>query len=85
MMIMPKTDRSEDAESGLEEDEKNPPGRPKVLPPDLDKRYQIRCASRDFELWEKHRKKIGFPNLSAWLRKLANDALPANVRRRTGP
>lgn len=60
--------------------DKKPPGRPKVLPPELNKRHQLRCAERDFEMWEKYSKKIGFPNVSAWLRKVANDALPSNLR-----
>jgi len=60
--------------------EKKPPGRPKVLPPELDKRHQLRCASKDFEAWEEYSKEIGFPNVSAWLRKVANDALPKRLR-----
>jgi len=60
---------------------KNPPGRPKVLPPDLDKRHQLRCSSKDFELWERYAEQLGFPNVSAWIRKAANDALPKEMRK----
>lgn len=55
---------------------KKPPGRPKVLSPELDKRHQLRCATKDFDAWEKYSREIGFPNVSAWLRKVANEALP---------
>lgn len=79
---MPETKRILDDEE--DDGAKNPPGRPKVLPPDLDKRHQLRCSSKDFELWEKYRKQLGFPNVSAWLRKVANDAIPPKMRRRTG-
>jgi hypothetical protein len=61
---------------------KKTPGRPKILPPELDKRHQLRCASKDFDLWEEYSKTIGFPNVSAWLRKVANAALPPELRRR---
>lgn len=56
---------------------KNPPGRPKTLPPDLDKRHQLRCSSREFKVWVKKAKASGFPNVSAWIRKAANDAVQA--------
>lgn len=77
---MPEKKRKPDDE----DDAKKPPGRPKVLPPDLDKRHQFRCSSRDFELWEQFAKEVGFPNVSAWLRMVANAALPAKLRRRAG-
>jgi len=69
--------KKEDEDGG---EEKRSPGRPRVLPPELDKRHQLRCASNDFELWVEHSKKLGFPSVSAWLRKVANDALPRSSR-----
>lgn len=56
-------------------EEKKPIGRPKVLPPELDTRKQIRCASVDFAKWEERAFEMGFPDVSAWIRKVANDAL----------
>lgn len=63
-----------------DEDDKKPPGRPRSLPPELDKRHQLRCSSRDFEAWETYAQELGFPNVSAWIRKAANDALPKRLR-----
>lgn len=68
---MPKNKR--DPKPELAED-KNPPGRPKVLPPELDMRHQLRCSSRGFETWQAAAEEAGFPNVSAWIRKVANDA-----------
>jgi hypothetical protein len=79
---MPEKKRKPDDEDDA--DAKKPPGRPKVLPPDLNKRHQLRCSSRDFDLWEEYSRSIGFPNVSAWIRKVVNDALPIKQRRRVG-
>lgn len=64
----------------IDEDDKKPPGRPRSLSPELDKRHQLRCSSRDFEVWETYARELGFPNVSAWIRKCANDALPKRLR-----
>lgn len=64
--------------------DKNPPGRPKVLPPHLDKRHQLRCSSSEFEEWVEESSKQGFPNVSAWIRRAANAALPKRARRGGG-
>lgn len=77
--MKPKKNRKPGDDNG--EGGKKPPGRPRTLSPDLDKRHQLRCASGDFDAWEAHSKAIGFPNVSAWLRKVANDALPALPKR----
>lgn len=71
---MPKKKRDHE-EDGGESGEKRRPGRPTVLPPELDKRHQLRCASKDFDAWVSHAKRLGFPNVSAWIRKVANDAM----------
>lgn len=63
-------------------EDKNPPGRPKVLPPELDMRHQLRCSSRDFETWQEVATVAGFPNVSAWIRKAANDAARVATRGR---
>lgn len=81
---MPQKKRKPDDDGG-DGGAKKPPGRPKVLPPELDKRHQLRCSSRDFEAWETHSQEIGFPNVSAWLRKVANDALARAKRLRAVP
>jgi hypothetical protein len=70
------------AEPAGDDESKNPPGRPRQLAPDLDKRHQLRCSSRDFEAWERHAvETLRFPNVSAWIRKVANDALPRSARK----
>lgn len=79
MVTMP--DKNREPDDSDDDTEKNPPGRPRTLSPELDKRHQLRCSTRDFDAWEKHAAKIGFPNVSAWLRKVANDALPARLRK----
>ena len=61
-------------------DKKRKPGRPVTLPKELDKRYQIRCASSDVAAWEQRAMELGFPSASAWIRKIANDALKQPVR-----
>lgn len=68
--------------NGDSDDAKKPPGRPRVLAPELDKRHQLRCATRDFDLWEAHSKQVGHPNVSSWLRMVANRALPSELRKR---
>jgi hypothetical protein len=78
---MVNTKRKPDDDGG-EGGAKKPPGRPKVLPPDLDKRHQLRCSSKDFEMWERYSNQLGFPNVSAWIRKTVNDALPTEMRKR---
>jgi hypothetical protein len=65
------------------DDDKKAPGRPKVLPPHLDKRHQLRCSSVNFALWRAHARTLGFPNVSAWIRKVADDALPSKMRTST--
>lgn len=60
--------------------EKRKPGRPKVLPPDLDDRLMVRCSGRDKEVWEAHARKLGFNGIGQWLRKLANDSLAKQAR-----
>lgn len=78
MTMAKKREPDEEGDGG---DVKNPPGRPRVLPPDLDKRHQLRCSSKAFQLWEQYAKQEGFPNVSAWIRKVANDALPEKMRK----
>jgi predicted DNA binding CopG/RHH family protein len=77
MSAMPEKKRKTEDTNG---EEKKHPGRPKTLSPDLDKRHQLRCASKDFEAWKARATKLGFPNVSAWLRKCANDALKQPAR-----
>ncbi len=55
-------------------------GRPRTLPASLDKRKQIRCATRDFEAWVERSRSVGFPDVSAWIRKVCNDALKQPAR-----
>lgn len=55
-------------------------GRPKVLPPELNTRYQIRCSDKDVEAWEKRATQLGYPGASSWIRKVLNDALKQPVR-----
>jgi hypothetical protein len=73
---MPEKKRKPDGDGG----EKKSPGRPRTLPPELDKRHQLRCATKDFDAWRKESGREGFPNVSAWLRKVANDALKQSTR-----
>lgn len=75
MSMLDKKRRTDDSDVD-DVDAKKPPGRPKVLPPDLDKRHQLRCSSKDFGAWRLQATKLGFPNVSAWIRKVVNDALP---------
>lgn len=72
--------KSKHDETDGDGDQKKPPGRPKVLPPDLDKRHQLRCSTADFGKWVAYATKLGFPNVSAWLRKVANDAVASAKR-----
>lgn len=74
---MPVKRKLNDRDEGGEEKR---PGRPRTLSPDLDKRHQLRCASRDFDAWSKRADRLGFPNVSSWLRKVANDALKRAAR-----
>lgn len=55
-------------------------GRPKVLPPELSKRYQIRCSPKDVEAWESRAAQLGYPGASSWIRKVLNDALKQPAR-----
>lgn len=50
-------------------------GRPKILPKELDDRYQIRCSTKDIERWTKHADEAGYGSLSAWIRKVCNTAV----------
>lgn len=50
-------------------------GRPKTLPKELDTRFQIRCSTKDVEAWKANALRLGFRDVSAWIRKAANDAL----------
>ncbi len=79
-MSMPEKKRRND-DSDTNDAAKKPPGRPKVLPPDLDKRHQLRCASKDFDVWVREAGRAGFPNVSAWIRKVVNDACPKRQAR----
>jgi len=54
--------------------EKNPVGRPKTLPAELDTRFQIRCAKVDEKAWKAHAKKLGY-SAGQWIRKVLNEAL----------
>lgn len=56
--------------------EKKPVGRPKVLPAELDTRFQIRCSKADEKAWKAHAKKLGF-SPAQWIRKTLNGALAA--------
>jgi len=56
------------------------PGRPRVLSPDLDKRHQLRCSSRDLDSWVERSQALGFPNVSSWIRKVINDELKRATR-----
>lgn len=55
--------------------EKKPVGRPKILPAELTERFQIRCSVKDIESWETRALSLGYGNVSAWIRKVANDAM----------
>lgn len=55
-------------------------GRPKMLPPELSKRFQIRCTPQDIELWTERAVQLGYGSVGAWLRKTANDALKQSVK-----
>jgi len=54
--------------------EKNPVGRPKTLPAELNTRFQIRCAKSDEKAWKAHAKKLGY-SAGQWIRKVLNDAM----------
>lgn len=54
--------------------DKNPVGRPRTLPADLDTRFQIRCAKTDEKAWKAHAKKLGF-SPAQWIRKVLNEAM----------
>lgn len=62
------------------EPEKKRPGRPRILSPELDNRFQIRCSHADEDAWRERATKLGFPSPSAWIRKMLNDALKQPVR-----
>jgi predicted HicB family RNase H-like nuclease len=49
-------------------------GRPVTLPPELDTRFQIRCAKADEKAWKAHAKKLGF-SPAQWIRKALNSAM----------
>jgi hypothetical protein len=51
------------------------PGRPKTLDASLDKRWQIRCNSRDQLLWEALARFLNLGDASTLVRKLCNDTL----------
>lgn len=62
-------------EEEMAKEKKRKVGRPKVLPPDLIKRFQIRCSVKDIEVWTERAIEQGYGNVSAWIRKVANDAM----------
>lgn len=55
-------------------------GRPKVLPPELDTRIQIRASKKLVAVWKAHAVSLGYGDVSAWIRKLAADALRQPAR-----
>ncbi len=59
--------------------EKKTMGRPKVLPTELDTRFQIRCAKSDEEAWKKHAKRLGY-TAGQWIRKVLNEAIAQPVK-----
>jgi hypothetical protein len=62
---------------------KNPPkkaptrpvGRPVVNPPDLDKRYMIRCSEEDWRAWDTHARSLGFNGAAPLIRKHMNELM----------
>lgn len=48
----------------------------------LDHRHALRCIKDRLEMWKRHAKRMGFPNVSAWIRKAADDAMAAESRAR---
>lgn len=44
-------------------------GRPRILPAELDTRKQVRCSSEQLERWMERSAQLGFPDVSAWIRK----------------
>lgn len=56
-------------------DDKRKQGRPKVLSPDLDTRFQIRCSAKDVKAWEAQAEALGYGGASAWIRHVVNQAL----------
>jgi hypothetical protein len=60
--------------------EKSVGGRPKVLHPELDTRFQIRCSSKELELWEERAVALGYTGAGAWLRQVATVALRTPVK-----
>lgn len=41
----------------------------------LTKRYNIRCNVDELATWEQRARELGYNGASAWLRRLANDAI----------
>jgi predicted DNA binding CopG/RHH family protein len=64
----------------MAEKKKRKSGRPKVLAPGLDTRFQIRCSEKDVELWKERAVAAGFGDASTWIRKVISDALKQPVR-----
>lgn len=61
-------------------DSKRPQGRPKVLSPELDSRFQIRCSTSDIEAWEGRAEALGYGGASAWIRHVINQAIKQPVK-----
>ena len=55
--------------------EKRKQGRPKILAPELDTRFQIRCSAKDVEAWEEQAEALGYGGASAWIRHVVNQAI----------
>lgn len=75
MKTMPKKKRKPEDVS-----DKQLSGRPRTLPPNMDMRYQIRCYSKEFEVWEQRAAAAGFRTVSDWIRKAANDVARGSGR-----
>ncbi len=69
---MPKKRRKQEVE-------KKPVGRPKILPAELDTRFQIRCSKADEEAWKKHAETLGY-SAGQWIRKTLNDAMTKQAK-----
>lgn len=61
------------------EPEKNPVGRPKTLPAELNTRFQIRCAKSDEKAWKQYAKANGY-STGQWIRKVLNEAMAQPIR-----
>jgi hypothetical protein len=52
-------------------------GRPRIIPPELSRRFMIRTTDDDLETWENHARSLGYGGAAPWIRKTLNDAIRA--------